>query len=83
MVVDQEGKPVVEARIDHTADGFRSHTTDAEGKFAVDPKAPLIAIRKAGYRSEIVRTQETLSDLRIILQKLDAIFLICPTPPLA
>jgi len=38
----------------------------------------LFEVRKAGYRSEIVRTQETLSDVRIILQKLDAIFLLCP-----
>jgi hypothetical protein len=77
VVLDQDGKPVDGARIDHTADGFRAHATDADGKFAVDTKAPLIVIRKAGYRSEIVRTKEAVSDVQIILQKLDAIFLLC------
>lgn len=69
VVVDPEGKPVVEARIDHTGDRFRAFQTDSEGRFELDTRAPILVVRKAGFRSELVRTQDT-TEARVTLQKL-------------
>ena len=68
-VVDTEGKPVAGARIDHSNDRFQIHQTDANGGFVLDTQAPSIVIRKAGFRSELVRTQDA-TELRVTLRKL-------------
>jgi hypothetical protein len=57
-VVDQEGKPVVEASIGHPNDFRQTHQTDSAGRFEVDTRAPALVVRKAGFRSELVRTQD-------------------------
>jgi hypothetical protein len=69
VVVDPEGKPVVEASIDHSNDRQQAHQTDSEGKFELDTRAPAIVVRKAGFRSEWVRTKE-VTELPVTLQKL-------------
>jgi type I restriction enzyme S subunit len=59
VVLDEEEKPLAEARIDHAADPRLIHTTDSEGRFVIDTKAPIIVVRKAGYhyrRAEFKRT---------------------------
>ncbi len=68
VVVDAEGKPIVRASIDHSNDQ-RTHRTDSEGRFELDTEAPTLVVRKAGFRSEMVRTQESTA-IRITLQKL-------------
>jgi hypothetical protein len=68
VVVDQEGNPVADARIDHSNDLPYAHQTDSEGRFALVTRAPIIVVRKAGFRSELVRTQAQ-AELRITLQK--------------
>jgi hypothetical protein len=68
MVVDAEGKPVAEAQIEHSNDRRQAHQTDANGRFELDTKAPSIVIRKARFRSELVRTQDA-TEIRITLQK--------------
>jgi len=70
IVVDPEGKPVVEARIDHTNDRLQAHQTDSEGRFEVDTRAPILVVRKAGFRSELVRMQDA-TESRVTLQKLN------------
>ena len=62
----QAGKPIVAATVDHTGDGDL-HQTDPSGRFELDTRAPAIVIWKAGYRSQLVRTQ-TGGDVQIILQ---------------
>jgi len=71
VVVDPEGKPVAEAWIDHAGFGTRgprAPRTDSEGRFALDTRAPVVVIRKAGFRSEVLRTPDA-SEVRITLQK--------------
>jgi hypothetical protein len=69
VVVDQGGQPVAEARIDHSNDRGQVHQTDAQGRFELDTQAPALVIRKAGFQSEYVRTQET-TDARVTLREL-------------
>ena len=69
MVFDPEGKPVVEARIDHSGDSRKNHQTDSKGRFELDTRAPIFIVRKAGFRSELVRTQNA-TEVRVTLQKL-------------
>ena len=80
VVVDQEGNPVANAQIDHSNDRLKLHETDSQGRFTLDTKAPIVVVRKAGFRSELVRTQAP-TELRITLQKLDGsrTFPICPS----
>jgi hypothetical protein len=75
VVVDPDGKPVAGAQIDHS-NHRQAHETDAEGKFTLDTRAPSVVMRKAGFRSELVRTQGSKS-VQVILRKLEAIFPIC------
>jgi hypothetical protein len=70
VVIDEEGNPIAEARIDHANDRLKAHRTDSEGRFELDTRAPAFIVRKAGFRSELVRTQEVTS-LRITLQKIE------------
>jgi hypothetical protein len=67
VVVDPEGKPIVKASIDHSNDQ-KTHRTDSEGRFELDTMAPTLVVRKAGFRSEMVRTQEA-AEIRVTLQK--------------
>jgi len=69
VVIDAGGKPVVDARIDHTNDRQQGYQTDSEGRFELDTRAPILIVRKAGFRSELVRTQEATGST-VILQKL-------------
>ena len=70
VVIDPEGKPVAEAWIDHTGfhPRFRAFRTDSEGRFTLDTKAPVVVIRKAGFRSELLRTPDAF-EVRITLRK--------------
>jgi hypothetical protein len=79
LVLDSEGKPVSEAYIDHSGDRPWSHQTDSESRFVLDTRAPAFVIRKPGFHSELVRTQDA-EELRITLRKLDGkLFPRCPT----
>lgn len=68
VVVDSEGKPIANAQIDHSNDLRKAHQTDANGRFELDTRAPILVIRKPGYRSEFVHTQEA-EEIRITLQQ--------------
>lgn len=59
VVVDAAGRPVPDASIDHTGQSSHSYVTDAEGRFDVTTRAPLIAVRKSGFRTEVIRTTDT------------------------
>jgi len=78
VVVDADGKPMAEARIDHSGDRRRAYLTDSNGKFELDTDAPALVIRKPGFRSEWLRTPDSLP-LRVTLQKVsqDAPFPSC------
>jgi hypothetical protein len=69
VVVDLEGQPVAEAHIDHSNDRLQAHQTDSSGKFTLDTRAPILVVRKPGFRSELVRTQGS-TEVRVVLQKL-------------
>ena len=76
VVVDQEGKLVVEASIGHPNDFWQANQTDAAGRFEVDTRAPALVVRKAGFRSELVWTQDG-AEVRVTLQRLSEAFPIC------
>src|ERR1051326_3842159 len=67
VVVDEGGKPVADARIDHPNDRRRAHQTDSEGRFEVDTRAPILVIRKPGLQSALLRTQDA-TETRITLR---------------
>jgi hypothetical protein len=69
IVADSDGKPVAEARIDHANDRRQAHQTDSEGRFELDTDAPSVVISKAGFRSELVRTQDQ-AEVQVTLQRL-------------
>jgi hypothetical protein len=68
VVVDPEGKPVVDAHVDHSNDR-QVHRTDSQGRFGLDTRAPILVVRKAGFRSEMVRTRDAI-EARVNLRKL-------------
>jgi hypothetical protein len=70
VVFDPEGKPVVDAHIDHSNDR-QVHRTDSQGRLELDTRAPILVIRKAGFRSELVRTRDAI-EARVTLQKLNS-----------
>jgi hypothetical protein len=77
VVVDAQGKPVAEASVDHTYDQLHAHKTDPEGRFELDTRASAVVVRKAGYRSEVIRTMDA-TQVRVTLRKLDrAVFPAC------
>lgn len=57
-VVDLAGRPVAGARIDHSDSPRQTHQTDAAGRFELSTRAPVLVIRKPGYRSGLVRTRD-------------------------
>jgi hypothetical protein len=69
VVVDSGGAPVAEVSIDHTNDRQRAHQTSSTGQFALDTRAPALVFRKAGFRSEWVRTKDA-SQITVTMQKL-------------
>lgn len=68
IVVDSEGKPVANANIDHSNDRPQEHRTDTTGRFELDTRAPILVVRKPGYRSELVHTQYA-AEMRLTLKK--------------
>ncbi|HSP70266.1 MAG TPA: hypothetical protein VLN48_21225 [Bryobacteraceae bacterium] len=70
-VTDVDGKPIREARIDHSDNYREAIQTDAAGKFAVRTRAAALVIRKAGYRSQWIRTAD-ISESPITLQPGDS-----------
>jgi hypothetical protein len=68
VVVETDGRPVVGATIDHTNDRRRVHQTDSDGRFILDTRAPALVVRKPGFQSELIRTQDA-TELRIVLRR--------------
>jgi hypothetical protein len=65
-VVDTAGKPVASARIEH-GDRRASHSTDVDGHFELTTEAPAVVIRKIGYQSAFLRT-DNAEKVRIVLE---------------
>lgn len=84
LAVDQDGHPVKDAEIEHSAipdplGGGRTVKTGADGRFQITTKAPLIVIRKPGFTSAFLRTQEAASDheQRFVLKTVTRTLPIC------
>jgi hypothetical protein len=71
IVIDQDGQPIAGASIDHTDIRHQAFHTDLAGRFSLDTKAPVLVIRRVGFRSALIR-MENASDVRVTLQKLTA-----------
>ena len=69
-VVDEDGKPVVEASIDHSGDRVKAHLTDATGHFELETSGPSVVIRKEGFQSAFLQTQQP-GEIRITSRKLN------------
>jgi hypothetical protein len=68
-VVDSDGRAIAEAQIDHSNDRRHAHQADANGRFELTTQAPAIVVRKAGFQSELVRTQDA-TEIQVTLRKL-------------
>jgi hypothetical protein len=68
LVIDTQGRPVADASIDHSNDTRQAHKTDSDGRFELATRAPALVFRKAGFRSELVRSQNA-TEIRITLQR--------------
>ncbi len=68
IVVDEAGLPVLNAAIDYTENRYPP-STDKQGRFQIDTRAPAIVIRRTGYRSVFMRT-ETATEQRVTLQSI-------------
>ncbi len=66
VVVDEAGLPVFNASIDYTQDRYPP-STDKQGRFQIDTRAPAVVIRRTGYRSVFLPTEPT-AEPRITLQ---------------
>ena len=74
-VVDQAGEAIANARV-FDNDRYPAYETGPDGRFDFDTKAPAIIVRKPGFESVIVRTQDA-SEIPVTLQKLTRTFPIC------
>jgi hypothetical protein len=78
IVLDSDGNPVSGAQIGHTGNGFQAPHTDSSGRFELETKAAAFVIRKAGFRSERVPTQDA-TGIHITLHRLQRpAFPACP-----
>ena len=69
VVVDPDGRTVVGASVDHSGDRRQVHQSDSDGRFVLDTRAPALVVRKAGYQSELIHTQNA-TEVRVALRKL-------------
>ena len=75
IVIDQDGKTVAEARIGST-DDHQVHATDSNGRFEIDTRAPAVVVRKTGFRSARISTQDT-SEFTAKLEKVRSTIRTC------
>lgn len=69
VVLDDSGKPVAGAHIDHSDVQPREQLfTDDQGRFQLHTRAPALIIRKLGYNGQLVRIAPGIR-LRIVLQR--------------
>jgi hypothetical protein len=66
VVVGASGKPVQGARIDH-GDSRTDHLTGVEGRFEFVTTTPAVVVRKTGYQSHFMRTEDAVG-VRIVLE---------------
>lgn len=71
VVVDEDGKPIAKAEIGHSNDPKNDHETNQDGHFELTSTAPVIVIRKPGYRSQRVSMQD-VKVLQVTLRRLPA-----------
>ena len=69
LVADRDGKPIDAAGVYPSGDIFGQVLSNAAGAFELDTTAPLIVVRKPGFRSRLVRFTDA-SQIRVTLQKL-------------
>ncbi|BDC49758.1 hypothetical protein F183_A20740 [Bryobacterales bacterium F-183] len=71
VVVDGAGHAVDGARVFQSSDLTRViGVASAEGAFAVTADSPVLVVRRAGYRSAILRIAEAEGDVRLVLRGL-------------
>lgn len=70
LIIGRNGNPLMHAWIDDTGEGRHVHETDSQGRFAFDTRAPKLVARKAGFRSELLRTEDA-KGVRVTLRALD------------
>lgn len=67
IVVDSSDSPIAGAFVEHTGESTREILTDLSGHFELTTRAPAFVIRKVGFESAFVRTQNA-QPIRITLQ---------------
>jgi hypothetical protein len=70
VVVDSAGSPIPDVSIDDIAAAFQtSTTTNGEGHFNFETRAPAIIFRKGGWKSQLVRLSSLSSEARVVLER--------------
>jgi hypothetical protein len=67
-VVEDSGDPIAGASIDHSGDHTQIHKSSGDGRFSLDTRAPVLVVRKAGFRSVLIHT-ESAASVTITLHK--------------
>jgi hypothetical protein len=66
VVVDDQGRPIPEVRIDPWYK-LGEHRTDSEGRFRIEDRTPAVVFRKPGFEPVFARLKNT-SDVRITMK---------------
>ena len=76
IVADSSGGPIAGASVQHTAESAKEIVTDLTGHFELTTRAPAFVIRKVGFESAFVRTQNAQS-IRITLKQSQGALPVC------
>jgi hypothetical protein len=69
VVVDGEGAPIPDVRIDHIALTSVFATADSSGNFEFEAKGPAVVFRKKGWTSRLVRVLSSPGDISVVLDR--------------
>jgi hypothetical protein len=70
VVVDEAGRPIAEAHIDHSDVPAREQLfSDDHGRFQIRTRAPALIVRKLGYDGQLVATGGKPQPIRIVLHR--------------
>jgi hypothetical protein len=70
VIVDDAGKPVPEAHIDHSDVQAREQLfSDERGRFQIRTRAPALIVRKLGYDGQLVRLAQPAVTIRVVLRR--------------
>ena len=78
VVVDEAGRPIAEAHIDHSDVQAREQLfSDDHGRFQIRTRAPALIVRKLGYDGQLVPTGGKAQPIRVVLHRITRRLPVC------